>query len=700
MKSFKFILLFFFLSMLFLTACTPTIIQAKKYYILEYKTVKENKNLVQKKPLDFAVRVLDAEVPRIYDKKQIIVKSADNMIEYDYNNLWADKLNTNISSIITRRLTRYNVFKQVFTDFQQKADYEVVIKVNTIEFVDFQMRWAAHLGIELYLRDTKDNQFVLRHVADKNTELYDHRIELFVQAINDMIMDETDNFIEKSLRMFANINGEDSDYDGFESDIAIADKDEFEEILDLEDDFISLGSLFVPIKTDPDYEPSFSIYTLSGKYLQNEQMGTDVYLEPGKYQLRIGNNEKIVQTVEILPRYKTVVKPEWGWLTINIVDENRDGQDVRYELFNLETTESYGFGVGVKEGTGQKVETWVLPCGFYKIVFNNYPFNTYTDFATIEVKKGELEQMTAVVDVETKKLLGSGKILQDELFAKSNLKNNLLLHFNANMNYKNDVEKEKYDVSSLFNVQGDYKMVYDSEPHYFSSKTLIEQGVSKSSGVDMSFSMDKVDWKNTYVFTIIKFFGLYARQDINTHLWQEYLVDKDEKKYVKVSVDGDSTSSYTNKLQIKSPLFPFVSKTGAGFNFRVNNNLSFRLGLGLRHDVNRDYYISDGQIGDLYIYKELKSSRQMGFEASLYGNIPIPLPLSKDKITWTTNFDLLKPIENQSSISYDWENSFNYPLYKNISLEYRVNMSYNKELKDYVVIDGTSFVRFTMVISR
>ena len=90
----------------------------------------------------------------------------------------------------------------------------------------------------------------------------------------------------------------------------------------------------------------------------------------------------------------------------------------------------------------------------------------------------------------------------------------------------------------------------------------------------------------------------------------------------------------------------------------------------------------------------------MGFEASLYGNIPIPLPLSKDKITWTTNFDLLKPIENQSSISYDWENSFNYPLYKNISLEYRVNMSYNKELKDYVVIDGTSFVRFTMVISR
>ncbi|HOQ80239.1 MAG TPA: hypothetical protein PLH63_04185, partial [Candidatus Cloacimonadota bacterium] len=108
----------------------------------------------------------------------------------------------------------------------------------------------------------------------------------------------------------------------------------------------------------------------------------------------------------------------------------------------------------------------------------------------------------------------------------------------------------------------------------------------------------------------------------------------------------------------------------------------------------------DNQVGDRYTFKELKSTRQMGFESSLYGNIPIPLPHTNSRLNWTTNFDLLKPIDNNSSINMDWENSLNLPLYKNISLEYRMNMSYNKDVKDYVVVDGTTFIRFTTIISR
>ncbi len=690
------------LTILLLTACSNAVIQTKKYYILEYKPVKENKDLIQKKPLDYSVRVLDAEIPRIYDKKQIVIKSSDNMIEYDTNNLWADRVSPNISTLILTRLTRYNVFKQVFTDFQQKADYEVVIKVNTLEFIDYNTRWAAHLNFELYLRNTKDNQFVLRHFADKNVELYDDRIELFVQTINDMVMDETDTFIQKTVKYLNNKqNGNGTGIEFVTADSLSIETDNYEEIDSTDFDFSSSGSLFVPIKTDPDYEPSYTIYDSNGKFVQNAQMGNDVLLDPGKYLLRIGSGEKIEKEIEVFPRYKTVVKPEWGWLTINIVDQNRDEMDVRYELFNLETTESFGTGVGVKEGLGQRVEAWVLPCGFYKVVLNNYPFSTYTDFATIEVKRGELEQMTVVVDNESKKLLGAGKILQDELFAKSNLKNNLLLHFNANLSFKNDVEENKYDFSSFFNVQGDYKMVYDSDPHYFSLKMLVEEGVTKSSGIDMNFSMDKIDLKNTYVYTIFKFFGVYARQDINTHILPEYIVDKEERNFTKINIDGISTDyDNTKKLKVKSSFFPLVSKTGTGLNFRLNNNLSFRVGFGLRHDQNHEYYILDNQVGDRYTFKELKSTRQMGFESSLYGNIPIPLPHTNSRLNWTTNFDLLKPIDNYSSVNMDWENSLNLPLYKNISLEYRMNMSYNKDVKDYVVVDGTTFIRFTTIISR
>ncbi|MBP7562517.1 MAG: membrane integrity-associated transporter subunit PqiC [Candidatus Cloacimonetes bacterium] len=702
----KYMLICLVLVLVLLSACSSAVIQTKKYYILEYKPVKENNDLKQKKPLNYAVRVLDAEMPRIYDRKQIVIKSSDNMIEYDYNNLWADRLNPNISNLILTRLMRYNVFKQVFTDFQQKADYEVVTKVNTIEFIDYQSKWAAHLNLEIYLRRTSDNQFVLRHFSDKNIELYDKRIEHYVQTINDMIMDETDRFIEKTLKKLnSNGNGKSNglgqtDFMTETDSLANETDSSYVEMDNDDTDFSSLGTLFVPVKTDPDYEPSYSIYNEYGKLIETAMMGQDVLLEPGKYQLKMGTNEKIEKTVEVLPRYKHVVKPEWGWLTVNVVDENRDEMDIRYELFDLASTESYGFGIGIKEGLGQKLQAWVLPAGFYKVVLNNYPFNTYTDFATIEVKEGILEQMTVVVDSETKRMLGAGKMLQDDLFAKSNLKNNLLLHFNANVNFKNDVEKNKFDFSSVFNVQGDHKLIYDAEPYYFSMKTLIEQGVTKSSGVDMNFSMDKVDVKNTFVYTLIKFFGLYARQDLNTHLWPENLIEKDEKKYIMIDIDNNADTLMTKKLQVKSSFYPLVSKTGAGFNFRVNNNISFRTGVGLRHDVNKDYYIFDSQQGDYYVYKETKSVRQTGVEASLYGNIPIPLLLTDSKLSWTTNFDLLKPIDNDSKVNIDWENTFNLPIYKKISLDYRLNMNYNEDVKDYVVFDSAAFIRFTMIISR
>lgn len=695
----KYIILLLLSMLILISACSTTMIQTKKYFILEYKPVKENKTLIQKKALNYSVRVIDAEMPRIYDRKQIVIKSSDNMIEYDYNNLWAERLNPSIASLMATRLNRYNVFKQVTQDFQQKVDYEVVTKINTIEYVDYSSKWAAHLNIEIYLRDTKSNQFVFRHLSDKNIELYDRRMEHYVQTINDMILEETDIFISKSLQFFNNSgkSPEDSTNSGSmtaEPDSSIIAIDEYGS------DISSLGRLFVPSKTDSDYEPSFSVYNKSDKFIESYKMGEDVLLEPGFYNLKIGNNEKIETTIEILPRYRNVVKPEWGWLSINIVDENRNQIDTRYELFDLQTTESYGFGMGIQEGLGQKLQTWVLKPGFYKIVLNNYPFNTYTDFATIEVKEGQLVQMIVVVDSETNRLLGAGKALEDELFYKKNLKNNVLLHINANVNFNNDVKKNKFDVSSVLNVQGDHKLVYDSHPHYFSMKTLIEQGVSKSSGTDLKISLDKLDIKNTYVYTIISFFGLYARQDINTHLWPEYLQEKDERNYITTDKDGIADTLLTKKLKVKNSLFPLVSKTGAGFNFRISNNLGFRTGFGLRHDLNKDYYIFDKELNGYYYYKELPSVRQMGYEASVYGNIPIPLIISDNKLTWTTNFDFLKPIDHEQSVNMDWENTFNLPIYKFISLDYRLNMTYNKDVKDYVVFDSSAFIRFTMIISR
>jgi ABC-type uncharacterized transport system auxiliary subunit len=698
--------LLFILSILilFLSGCAQVKVQAKKYYIMEYKSVKEKKETFQNQNFNYVIRVLDAELPRTYDRKQIVLRTSENMIEYDYDNLWADQLNSSISSLVYNRLSRYKVFPQVIKEIQQRADYEVVMQINAIEFMDYKTKWAAHLNMDFYLRRTSDNQFVVHYYSERSSALYEKNFEMYVQTLNDLLMEETDRFLEKSIKylnspllnapsdsLFLNGNGH--------TLTVLSDSTTYK--LN-EGDFSSLGRLYLNSKTDPDYEPPYSITDANGISLGSYKMGSDALLEPGKYTVEVGSgsaSQKIVKEVEIYPRYKYMMKPEWGWLTINILDENRNEIDERYELFDLETTESYGFGYGVQEGVGQKLETWILKPGYYKLVMNGLSFNTYTNFATIEVKAGEHEQLTVVYDTQNNSMQGAGKFIQDSFGSKNKLKVSILNHLNANFSSNNSVEKKKYNYTSTVNEQLDSKLIYDSFPHYYSMKNITELGISKDTGLDLKFSTDKFDLKNTYVFFFFNWIGAYSRADLNTHFLSEYILDKSNKKYKKIDKDGNETNYFTKKLQVKSSFYPLITKEGLGLNLRLFNtskaNLNIRTGLGLRQDINRDVFLKDSESGDTLIYKESNSVYQRGTEVSVNGNFQI-FP----DLTYSTNADLLFPFNKNKYSNIDWENNINLRIFKAVSWDYSLNMKYNKDVKNYVDISHTLYLRFTYIFTR
>jgi hypothetical protein len=101
-------------------------------------------------------------------------------------------------------------------------------------------------------------------------------------------------------------------------------------------------------------------------------------------------------------------------LTIKIIDENRNSIDNRYEIFKMSNAESFGFGYGAREEVGEHLLTWILKPGTYKITLNGQSFNTYIDFTTVELVKGELVQLTMVVDSESGHLIGAGILNQEE----------------------------------------------------------------------------------------------------------------------------------------------------------------------------------------------------------------------------------------------------------------------------------------------
>ena len=705
-KNFK--IIFFCLALITLfSACAQIKVEPRKYFILEYKAIHEDASLFAKTPHNFSVRVVDSEISSTYNRRQIVVKASENQIIYDYDNLWADRLPNAISNLIHQRVNRYNIFNRVVRDYQQPVKYEIVPKINAFEYLNYGSLYGARLNIELHLRRSSDNIVVFQHNADRNKQIFTDDVEMFVQTINDLIMEETDIFL-KALNLKINQIEKGGEFsatalytsrDFFSDTLRVAYRLEREE----EQQIVFMGRLFVPSKTDSDYEPSYIIEDLDENYLGSYRMGTDVLLNPGKYNVFLGNGtigQKVKEEVEIFARYKTVLEPNIGWLTINIIDDNRNQVDQRYELFDLFSTESYGFGYGIKEGVGQQLETWVLKPGLYKVVLNGMPFNTYSDFVTVEVKKGDLEQLTIVVNETTNRMIGAGRMLQEDLEQGSGrLRVSVLNHLNANFNSKNDIEKNKNNFSLTVIEQLDTKMVFDAYPYHYTLKNLIELGVSKDSDTDLKISSDKFDLKNTLVYYFYKNIGLYARADLNTHLFDEYIHTKDSKYYKKIDKNGNIETEFTDKFQTKKALFPLVLKEGAGLNYRVVNrnraNLNFRAGLGFRQDYNNNSYSFEKTENGIDVYREMDSLTQKGTEFSANGNFQILRDLN-----YTTNADLLIPFDKNESETFEWENILNLRMFKYISWDYRLNISYNKNVRDYVMVDHSLFLRFTYIFIR
>ena len=661
------------------TSCTKVTIQPRKYYILEYKSINEKPELHNASPLDFDVRILDADVSATYNRRQIVIRASENQIRYDFENLWAERLPNAISNLIYHRLRNYNAFTSVTRDFDKPNEYELLININALEYHKLSGNYCARINLIFYLRSTKDNSIVFQYVADRIRKIYNDDIEMFVQAINDLLMEETDNFL-------INLSGRNNEINN--------------ETLFLVDEVTPFynGRLFVPSLTEPELEPLYVIQDEENNHVGSHQMGTDVLIPPGKYFLYLGNgtiSQKVVQEVEIFSGYKTVLEPEIGWLTINIIDDNRNQKDNRYELFNLTNAEGYGFGYGVKEGVGQQLDTWVLRPGQYKIVLNGLPFNTYSDFATVEVKKGELEHFTIVVDNETNKLIGAGRMYYEELISgKKNLKVSIVNHLNANVTSKNDMEKNKNNTAFTVTEQLDTRMIYDKDPFHYTMNNLIEIGISKEHELDTRISSDKFDFRNTLVYFFIRDLGLYARVDFSSHFFDEYVHTRDPKDYLRIDKHGNETIENTNRFKTKDPIYPIVLKEGLGLNYRVLNfsraSMNLRAGLGYRQDFNHNVFNFEGSTRNYEVYRELDSVYQKGTEFSANGNFQIFRNLN-----YTTIADLLIPFDTNRSESYEWENIFNLRMLKYISWDYRVNISYNTNIRDYIMIDHALYLRFT-----
>ncbi len=691
----------FLLFVFLMTGCASRAPSIRNYYILEYFNHTENKNLIRETPYNYSLFVRDTQIPTTYDKRQIVLRHFGPKISYLENDLWGDRLNDIISQLIKKRIIRYNIFTQTQSELLDKRpDLELITKINNIELYDSEFLKEAHLNMDFLLKRNSDNMIITSHSINREEVVLDDQIETFVQQINEIILEETDRFIVKVNQFFSN-KTEIADTVSVETNGPPS-------LFDFDvPEMKGRGLLLLPALSRTDYEPHYKIFNEKGEHAEGV-MGKAIPLLAGSYNISFGSGSEnqllTKKNVKIRPMYKTIIEPDWSCLIVDIIDERRNFAQVRYEIFDSDNGNSFGTELTVEKELGEQQKIWVLDPGLYKITINSEPFNTYRDFTTVELKKGKVQKLTIVVNIDDEgnptNLVGAGILEDVEDFAsKDKWKGFSALHGNFNMNRDNEKDRNNPETSITVNTQYDNRIIYENFPFHFTMKSLSEFGITKHTNTDFAISADDIDLKNTFIVFLIKKLGLYTRFDANSHLFPGFVREESEFDFKKYDFNKKLVESgnNVNEITLQNSLFPLILKEGIGINYRVLNSqrstLNLRTGFGLRQEYNNGVYFFDTiDSTNTKIYREIESVSEQGTELSIIGNFQLPLNL-----TYSTNADVLFPFDKAKSPSVDWENVFNLRLFKYISIDYKIKLRniQNENQKEYILDKHSLFLRLT-----
>lgn len=706
---------------LILVGCSVSEMIEKRYYIFDYNDINERSDLFRETPLPYSVLVQNARIAQTYTRKQIVKRHYGPEIRYINYNLWGIRLQDAVPDLFSTRLEKYGIFESVNRDMLvESPDYQIIITVNNIEIYETTFLSEAHLNIGFSLvnmqEDAKDCPIVdMSYRIDRTSRIERDDVETFVQKINDMILQESNNFIVKILNKFTGFQEVSQAEERITSNYQPIDYSAEALGDNLSGDEGGIGLLYFPNLSGADNEPYYYVKDKNGDNYKMARMGEELPLPEGTYNVEYGSlhgAKGMSQRVEVKPRWRYNVDPDWGCLIVDVMNEQRNYAKVSYTIYDNGDGFDYGIEYPADVNLGEKSTVWVLKPGTYKITLNSGSFNTYRDFTTIEVLKGYCQRLSLIVEEDETSglysLIGAG-VINEEDYQKKDTNWNLssAIHVNINLNTDNSENQNDTKLTINMNAQLDNSAYYENGRLKYSFKNLIETGTNKDEDFEQfRVDLDDFDAKNTVIYNVFSAFGLYGRFDLNTHFFPVQVYDVN---YIKIKTDStfiDSLSN-VNSLETSPSFYPMTLKEGFGLNFQFLNtarsDMNLRVGLGARQDLRKDVYSYSSEWTDSLsvpeitykVYKEEESSYYEGIEASIVGDL-----LILGNINYSITADFLFPFAADKNYTMDIENILNVKLFKYISLDYRLKF-YTREsstLKDYISTQQSLFLRFTYLL--
>lgn len=370
---------------------------------------------------------------------------------------------------------------------------------------------------------------------------------------------------------------------------------------DKEKMLMGMGAVYIPYMSDPNLEPEVEIFSTTGKVVASGKTGKKFSLMPNKYYALLGSGahkQKIVKPIIIEENKIIPFLPDWCGLSIDVVDKNNYPFRGEYELARIDKFVPFGRAFGRDPDLGEKVKTWILKPGVYKIFGVGQGYNTLTNFVTVRLLPGEFTRFILVQDENTMEIKGGG-VVQMEASSEiaSNWKYGLDIgggiDFNTTYDHQSDsTTKNETSLSLIFRSQLKYKKEkIDWENRLRLSE---EVRISNWDWLALSNSVDELQLRSTFTWHFLTWFGPYGRFEINTELFPEYerSLGEDEEKHCLVIFDEDyrnpvfNSSKVSYKLQ--PPFSPLSLEPGVGANVTMPKTryveAKMLSGLGLKYN--------------------------------------------------------------------------------------------------------------------
>ncbi len=682
-----------------------------RYYVLDYYKSTENPQLVRREPAPRTLEIVDATISRTYSRNQIVVREYFSQVTYLPNDMWANRLDDAIPNLVMQRFRAYNIFRRVDRDLgEMTPDYYLETQINNLEKIGGE-KPQAYLNLEFNLRNAKTQQVVLSHRNDQLKNLKDDSVIYLVQTLNDMLMYQTDLFAAKCIDFLIGRRPDDK-----VSEIAqkVLRRSTLQLLEPVDSDEL-YGELLINLITTTDFEMQYSVFCNEvdfGEFKETGQMGIPLKLRPGSYYAFLGDTEDVVvENIIIEPNRRTVLDPQWSELVIIIMDESYNRVRMNYDLYHRKSGDHYfsklsqGFSIG-EDDINEPDKVWILPESNYMIRLQGGSWNDLRDFTTVRTFEGESQVLTIVVNPQGERtvLIGAG-VLGDPLHTRGMRRiHNGAIHFNLSIASNNSVDKDQPTRSFSLSGQFDNRIETNFHHLHYIGRSVYDVGMNLTTGSDNRIDVDDYTMRNTVLFLplekyqYLKTLGFYARGDVTTHMFDDYVFFSEDKDLILYRVNGDSIVwNDQNRLRTKVAFFPLTLREGTGLTYRFvfspNASIGIRSGLGWKQEYHRRNFSYAGTQGNYDVYREKEDIITRGVESTLILSL---MNLFKH-FTVNSTFDVLFPMETKDrNVKVENENRINIRLLRNVSIDLKANLKYDQAFKEYLIFDFSSFVRLSL----